>query len=284
MIGAVELGGTNINCACFDNGRITRTGWFPFDTPEKTVSNIAGFFGKGQISALGVACFGPICLDRGSDRYGALFATVKPGWSEFNIRAALEEALGVPVSIDTDVNTACLGETVYGSCKGLDTVAYITVGTGIGMGAVIGGRPYHGAMHPEGGHLFVPRAEGDDFEGVCPFHGDCVEGLACGPAVQARKKAKGTEIGEDDPIWHYESTYLAQLCYIVSCTLSPQAIVIGGGVMENDFLYEMIRKEFGILNNRFLRYGEVTDPGTFIRKPALGGKQALYGCVELTRL
>jgi fructokinase len=241
--GALEAGGTKFVAAVGgdpirpeDVRRIPTS-----NNPLETIREVAAYFAsRGPLAALGVAAFGPLNLAT-----GAIGNTPKLAWRDFPLKDSLEWALGVPVGLDTDVNGAALGEVRYGAGRGLDSFVYVTVGTGIGGGAVVGGRTLHGRLHPEMGHLLV-RGHAEEpvgFRGVCPFHGGCLEGMASGPAIQQRWGRPAEELPGDHPAWRFESYYLAQLCVALACVLSPRAIALGGGVMEKEFLLPMIRLE-----------------------------------------
>lgn len=280
-IGAVELGGTKTICAIFDGDSLSDKMQFWTYKPEKTMGQVISYFeGKG-IEAIGIAAFGPVCIDEGSEDFGRIYDTVKPGWSHYDILGPIREKLKVPAFLDTDVNAACLGEVSFGSYKGMRNAVYITVGTGIGVGIVHDSVPYHGNMHPEAGHISVGRLESDTFGGICPFHRDCAEGLACGPALRERAGRDPKSIPEGDEMWSIESKYIARLCYSMALTVSPDGIIVGGGVLNKGFLYEMIRSEFDALNNGFLRSGNALDPERYILRPSLDGDQALYGCLKM---
>ncbi|RMF63832.1 MAG: ROK family protein, partial [Bacteroidetes bacterium] len=210
--GAVEAGGTKFVCAVGtgpdDVRALTR---FPTTTPEETLARTLDFF-RSQPEppvALGVGSFGPLDPDPSSPTYGYITRTPKPGWSHTDVAGTLGRALGVPVAFDTDVNAAAVGEHRWGAARGLDTFIYLTVGTGIGGGGLVGGRRLHGLVHPEMGHVLVPRAPSDDFAGHCPFHGACLEGMAAGPALQARWGRPGADLSADHPAWDLEAHYLA---------------------------------------------------------------------------
>ena len=231
-LGAVELGGTRVRCAWgtaagevlgFDEG--------PTTTPEATLARMRGFFASAPpIAALGVAAFGPLELDAAAPGWGHVLRTPKPGWSGTPLGPWLREALGVPVALETDVNAAALAEAAAGAGRGADPVAYLTVGTGIGLGVATGGRALHGLLHPEAGHLCVRREPDDDFAGCCPLHGDCWEGLASGPAVAARWGMDPATLGAGHPAWDLEARYLVAGLASVVLVLAPQRVVLGGGV------------------------------------------------------
>src|SRR5581483_3564813 len=214
VFGGVEGGGTKFVCLLGSGpGRIVDEVRFPTTAPDETLGRVIEFFQRSregvQLAAVGVASFGPIDVDRGSATYGHITSTPKPHWQHANVVGRLRDALGVPVGWDTDVNGAALGERRWGAGGDADPLVYITVGTGIGGGALVNGQPVHGLLHPEMGHLLVPAFEGDTFPGVCPYHGRCLEGVACGPALQQRTGRPASELAPDDPVWDLEAQYLA---------------------------------------------------------------------------
>ncbi len=235
------------------------------------------------MGAIGIGSFGPVDLQPGSPRYGFITSTPKPGWADTDVAGAIQRALGVPVGFDTDVNAAALGEWRYGAAQGLDTVLYLTVGTGIGGGGLVGGRPMHGLVHPEMGHVRVPHdAARDPFPGVCPFHGDCLEGLASGPAMAARWGIPAEQLPEAHPAWRLEAHYLALALHGFVCTLSPQRIVIGGGVMESPHLLPLVRQELTTLLNGYIQAPELgSDIERYVVPPALGRRSGVVGALVL---
>lgn len=244
MLGAVELGGSKVLCAVGDaHDALAAQIRIPTTTPEETLGAVERFFAayRGQLRALGVASFGPLELDRTRATWGSLLETPKPGWSGASLAPRLAARLDVPVNLDTDVNAAALAEQRWGSGQGRDPCVYITVGTGVGVGVVIGGAPLHGLMHPELGHLRAPEA--CDFPGVCPFHGRCIEGVASAPALAARAGAPPETLADDDPLWALEARYLGHL--VATCVLAyaPRRVVLGGGVMQRPGLLARVRRE-----------------------------------------
>jgi fructokinase len=258
--GAVEAGGTKFVLAVGevpdqprDILRIETS-----SDPRETVAAVVSYFqARGPLAAVGVSCFGPLDLAT-----GYITNTPKPGWQHFPLKQELAAALSVDVGIDTDVNGAALGEALYGAGRGLSSFVYITVGTGIGGGAVVGGQPVHGKMHPEMGHLVLRRhpEEPAAFGGVCPVHGDCLEGLASGPAIEARWGSSAAALPAGHPAWDIEAYYLAQACVDLACILSPEAVVLGGGVMSQAHLFPLIRKHMEALCHGYLPLPEVKSP------------------------
>lgn len=272
-VGAVEAGGTKFLCAVGSEAdkpeEIRR-----FDTaqnPLETMAEVIAYFQKhGPVSAVGVASFGPV--DYAS---GRITRTPKLPWQDFPIRGALERALRVRVGFETDVNAAALGEYTCGAARGCEDFVYITVGTGIGGGAMSGGRLVHGQMHPEMGHLLVRRHPGEtaEFEGVCPFHRDCLEGMASGPAMRARAGQAAESLAEDHPAWKLEAWYLAQACVDLACVLSPRRILLGGGVMAQAHLLAKVEAEAERLVAGYLDLPEIVAPE--LPYPGLSGALAL---------
>jgi fructokinase len=284
--GGVEAGGTKWVCAIGDGPEgVRETATFPTTTPEETIARTADFFAQnGGISALGVGSFGPIDVRRSSPTWGHITTTPKPGWADTDIAVALGGALGVPVAFDTDVNAAALGEQRWGAAVGLETFCYITIGTGIGGGGMANGRLMHGLLHPEFGHMRVPHdRERDPFDGVCPYHGDCFEGLASGEAVRQRWGKRGDEL-TDPAVWELEAGYLALGLVNVICTLSPLRIILGGGVTKQPTLLPLVREKVRELFAGYVDAREL-DAGLdeFIVTPVLGDRAGVLGAIELAR-
>ncbi|MEW5986625.1 MAG: ROK family protein [Chloroflexota bacterium] len=288
VFGGVEAGGTKFVCAVGAGPDDVRAEVrFPTTTPEETLGRAVAFFQEQQerwpLAAIGIGSFGPVDLDPRSATYGSITATPKPGWSGADLVGTLGRALGVPVGFDTDVNAAALGEQRWGAAQGLDTFIYLTVGTGIGGGAMVNGRLLHGLVHPEMGHVRVPHDwAADPFPGICPFHGDCLEGLAAGPALAARWGRPGAELPSDHPAWELEAHYLALALTTFICTLSPQRIVLGGGVMEQPGLLPLVRQKVQSLLNGYVRAPAVLDEiDRYIVSPGLGGRAGVLGALAL---
>lgn len=283
-LGAVETGGTKIVCAVGGiDGRIEERTTIPTDVPDVSVPKVLDFFYEREIDAIGVGAFGPIDVIPGSAAYGSVRKCERKGWSGYPLLKKLVDELGVPGDMDTDVNTACLGEYTYGAGKGADVLLYITVGTGIGVGVTVGGKPLHGMMHPEGGHVAAIRHPDDKFGGTCPFHGDCIEGLACGPAIAGRWGREGKDLAYKDEVWEMESHYLAQLVRNCMMTVAPNRIVMGGGVMQQERLFPMIREKVAAQVNGYMDCAETSDMGRYIVPSELKGDQAVLGCFVLAQ-
>jgi fructokinase len=290
--GGVEGGGTKFVCMIGsgpDDVRAETT--LPTTTPAETLAAAVAFFERGQdrhgpLRGIGIGSFGPVDLHAGSPTYGYITSTPKPGWANTEVAGVFERALGAPVAFDTDVNVAAIGEWRWGAAQGLDTFLYLTVGTGIGGGGLVGGRLMHGLVHPEIGHLRLPRDPArDPFPGACPFHGDCLEGLASGPAIKARWGQEGASLPAEHPAWPLLAHYLALGIVNLVCTLSPQRIVVGGGVMARPELFPLIQREVQALLNDYVRapaiQGGIAD---YIVPPGLGGRAGVLGALALAQL
>ncbi|MET0269616.1 MAG: ROK family protein [Sphingomonas sp.] len=248
LTGAIEAGGTKFVCGVGDPHGSRETARFPTGDVAATLAAVVAFFRAaearhGPVAAFGIGSFGPLQLDPTAADYGRITTTPKPGWAGADIPAALRAAFAVPVAIDTDVNTAALAEATHGAGAGVSSLAYVTVGTGIGVGLAIDGRTVRGLGHPEAGHL-LPRRHPDhgDFAGICPYHGDCLEGLASGPAIIAAWGASFAELPADHPAWGVQADYLGQLCATLILTAAPAHIVLGGGVLSQQRLIEGTRR------------------------------------------
>jgi len=281
----VELGGTKC-VAILARGpdavlaRETVPTTAPDETLERIGAILSGWQAKHGLAALGVASFGPVDLDPASVRYGQITSTPKPGWSGTDVAGRLQRAAGVPTAFDTDVNGAALAEMRWGSGRGMDDFAYVTVGTGVGVGLIANRLPMRGFAHCELGHIRVARLPGDEFAGSCPFHGDCVEGLAAGPSLVARVGADAVDgIGADDPLWSSVAGALAQLCHAIVCAAAPRVIAIGGGVVERQpHLLDRIET---MLAESLNGYMILPDRGRYIQPPALGNDAGPLGAIAL---
>ncbi|MEW4368816.1 ROK family protein [Paenibacillus kandeliae] len=285
-LGAIEAGGTKFVCGIgTEDGQILERASFPTETPEITMKNVVAFFeGKG-IEALGIGSFGPIDPIVGSPTYGYITTTPKPHWGQFNLVGHLKQHFDIPMSFDTDVNGAALGEYTWGAARGLDSCMYITVGTGIGAGAVVDGKMLHGLSHPEMGHILVRRHPEDTFEGFCPYHGDCLEGMAAGPAIEKRWNIKGSDLTPDHPAWEMEAYYLAQALMSYVLILSPQKIIMGGGVMKQEQLFPLIRTKLVELLNGYVQHPSLSEHlDQYIVYPELGDNAGLCGAIALAKL
>ncbi|HSO05061.1 MAG TPA: ROK family protein [Candidatus Limnocylindrales bacterium] len=239
-----------------------------------------------QIAAIGYGTFGPCDPHPQSPTYGWVTKTPKPGWTDTDVVGPLKAAFGIPIGFDTDVNGAALGEHLWGAAQDVDTFVYLTIGTGIGGGIIVNGRILHGLIHPEAGHVAMRRDPTvDPYPGRCPFHGDCLEGLAAGPAIGERWALPAAELGPEHPAWDLEAHYLAEACRNLVCTLSPQRIVLGGGVMEQLHLFPRIRTRTVEMLNGYVQAPEILERiDEFIVPPGLGNRAGVSGCIALGQL
>lgn len=285
--GGIEAGGTKFICAVgSDPDDLSAQLRIDTRSPEETLSDVLDFFRRQPpVRALGISCFGPVDLQPGSPTYGYITHTPKPGWGMTDVVGPLRQALGVPVGFDTDVNGAALGEHRWGAAQGLEDFIYLTVGTGIGGGAMLNGRLVHGLVHPEMGHLLLPHdRQRDPFDGVCPFHGDCFEGLATGPALQARWGQPAESLPPEHAAWPLEAEYisLALANYILS--FSPQRQILGGGVMNQPQLWPLIRRRVPELLNGYVHASAIEEHiDDYIVPPALGGRAGVLGAIALAQ-
>ena len=280
VYGGVETGGSKWECAVGSGpDELRATATIPTTTPGETIGGVVAFFEReGPVAAIGIGSFGPIDSNLTSPTWGYITTTPKPDWAHTDVAQEIRRRLDVPVAFDTDVNAAALGEHRWGAGRGLDTFCYVTVGTGIGGGGMAGGQLLHGLVHPEFGHLRVPHdLEADPFAGSCPYHGDCWEGLASGRAIAARWGSRGEELQEDEAVWELEARYLALGLVAVICILSPQRIIIGGGVMDQPGLLPLVRRDVIALMNGYLD----TAVDAYLSSPALRTRSGVLGAIAL---
>jgi fructokinase len=285
LYGGIEAGGTKFVCGAGTGPDDLIVEAFPTGAPEATVECVAGFF-RGLASmpkAIGIGSFGPVDLDRESPTYGFITSTPKAGWRQFDLAGAVRRGLGLPVAFDTDVNAAAAGEARWGAARGLTDFLYVTVGTGIGGGAVVNGQVVHGLAHPEMGHIRIPHdLAADPFPGACPYHGDCLEGVASGPAMQARWGMAAEKLPEGHPAWDLEARYLALGLANWVCTLSPRRVVLGGGVMRQAGLFPKVRSELGLLLNGYVQARAITkEMDSYVVPPELGGRAGVLGALAM---
>lgn len=287
LYGGIEAGGTKWNCVVGSGPDDLRAETrFPTTTPAETIGRALAFFQQhDQIQALGLGVFGPVDLLPESPSFGQITTTPKPGWAFTDVLHVFRQTLGVPVSLDTDVNAAALGEHRWGAAQGLSTFVYLTIGTGIGGGVMANGQLVHGLMHPELGHMLLPHdRERDPFAGSCPYHGDCLEGLAAGPAVEQRWGQRGETLGPDHPAWALEAHYLALGLVNVICTLSPQRIILGGGVMDVPTVMPQLRRNVQTLLNGYLQLPAIVDAiDDYIVAPGLASRAGVAGALALAQ-
>lgn len=282
LFGALEAGGTKMVCAIGnENGEILDRISIPTVTPEETLPKLVEYFKGKEIVALGIGCFGPIDLNRNSETYGYITTTPKLAWRNCDIVGAMKQALHVPVGFDTDVNGSMLGEATWGCAKGLDTAIYITVGTGVGVGVMANGRLLHGMQHPEGGHILLKSHPEDTYKGKCPYHGTCLEGMAAGPAIEDRWGKKAVELADNPKVWEFESYYIAQALVDYIMILSPQKIILGGGVMHQEHMLPLIHKKAEELLNGYICAKEIENIKEYIVLPSLDDNQGIMGAVKL---
>ena len=285
VYGGIETGGSKWECAIGtgpDDLRAQVT--IPTTTPSETLDRVVAFFEReSPVEAIGIGSFGPVDKKLGSPTWGYITSTPKPGWANTDVGQQIRRRLMVPVGFETDVNAAALGEHRWGAAQGLDTFCYITVGTGIGGGGMTHGRLLDGLVHPEFGHMRIPHDhEADPFDGVCPYHGDCWEGLASGIAILERWGRPPEELAEDERVWALQARYLALGLVSVICVLSPERIVLGGGVMRHPQLLPLVHREVVALLNGYLESATIGDGmGGYITRPALGSRAGVLGAIAL---
>jgi fructokinase len=287
--GGIEAGGTKFVCAVGTGpDELLAEVRFPTTTPEETIGQAIQFFRqqkKGPLTAIGIASFGPVDLDPDSPTFGYITGTPKPGWAHTDFAGKIRRALDVPVGFDTDVNAAALGEYRWGAAQGLDTFIYLTIGTGIGGGGMVNGKLIHGLIHPEMGHIRIPHDRDlDPYTGSCPYHGDCLEGLAAGPALEERWGQMGETLPADHPAWLLEADYLAFGLVNIICILSPQRIILGGGVMQQRQLFPLVRRRVQGLLNDYLPVPTILDQiDDYIVPPGLGNRSGVLGAIALAQ-
>lgn len=290
IFGAIEAGGTKFVCAVGTGPDDLRDEIrFPTTTPKETLGRALEYFRQaevshGKLAALGIGTFGPVDLNKGSPTWGCITATPKPHWADTPFASVFAQEFKVPVGFDTDVNGAVLGEHRWGAGRGLDTLVYLTIGTGIGGGVMVNGTLVHGLVHPEAGHILLPRDPlVDHYKGTCPYHENCLEGLAAGPSLEKRWGVKGAELGPNHPAWELEAHYLALGLQSCLSLLSPQKIILGGGVMDQPQLLPLVRKKLLELNNQYIRHPSLTEDGIkeYVVAPGLGNRAGILGAVAL---
>ncbi len=277
LFGGIEAGGTKMVCAVVDEkGKIFDRISFPTTLPEENIAYMVKYFKGFDIKGLGIGSFGPLDLNPLSVKYGSITRTPKAGWDFVNFVKPFEEALRIPVGIDTDVNAAIYGEVCFGAAQGLDCAIYITVGTGIGVGVYANGGLLHGLGHPEAGHILLIRHPKDTYEGCCRFHKACFEGLASGPALQARWGKPAAELYHRAEVWDLEAYYIAQAITNYILSYAPQKIILWGGVMHNPNLLELVNLQVKQNINGYLDL-----PENYIVRPQLGENPGIIGAAQL---
>jgi fructokinase len=286
IYGGIEAGGTKFACATGTGPEDIRAETvFPTTSPEETIGRAIDFFREEAkqypLAAIGIGSFGPLDLDHDSPTYGYITSTPKADWRNTDFAGRVQKTLGVPVRIDTDVNAAALGEWKWGAARGLDTFIYLTVGTGIGGGGVVNGRPMRGLVHPEMGHIMLPHDRvKDPFAGSCPYHGDCWEGLAGGEAMEQRWGMKAEELPDGHPAWTLEAEYLAAGIASLIVTISPQKVITGGGIMKKKGLIVVVRSGVVEQLNGYVTAPEIMEKiEEYIVLPGLGDRAGVLGAM-----
>ncbi|MBC1225731.1 ROK family protein [Listeria booriae] len=281
VFGAVEAGGTKFVVAIGDEtGKVIKRETYPTTEPGETMKYVEQFFKQyeDELEAIGVGSFGPIDVRKSSPTYGYITSTPKLAWRNYDIVGALKNAFHVPIGFTTDVNAAALGEVTLGAAEGLSSCMYITIGTGIGAGAVVNGKMLEGYSHPEMGHIMVRRHKHDRYTGNCPYHDDCLEGLAAGGAIEKRWGKKAVELADNEEVWNLEAHYIAQALMNYSLILSPERIVIGGGVMKQRQVFPLVRQK---LKTLIAGYIQLPDLEEYIVPPKLEDDAGITGCILL---
>lgn len=291
LFGGIEAGGTKFVCVLgSDPENILFEKRFPTTSPEETIQFTIDFFQEKksefgfEIASIGLGCFGPVDLNPYSKKYGYITTTPKPGWSDTAIVRPIENALKVPIIFDTDVNAAAIGEGKWGAGINLENFVYFTIGTGIGAGAIINHQPVHGLIHPEMGHILLIKNPLDSYKGKCPYHANCFEGFASGPAIEERWGSSAASLPPTHPAWDMEADYIAQaLCNII-CTLSPQKIILGGGVMQQFHLFLKIRQKTKDYLNGYIPANIILENiDEYIVPPKLGNKAGMLGAIAMAQ-
>lgn len=286
LFGGIEGGGTKFNCAVGNSPEtIVAEARFPTTTPEETVGQVIEFFRPyaDQMESIGLGSFGPFDVDSASPTYGYITTTPKPHWGNVNILGMLHEKIDLPIAVEMDVVVAGLGEAKWGASKNDSHSLYLTIGTGIGGGYIVNGKPMHGLTSLEMGHIRIPHdLEQDQFGGACPYHGDCFEGLAAGPAVQRRLGERGETLPDDHPFWTIEAGYIAQALVNYILTQAPQRIIIGGGVMQKSLMFPSVRRKVQELLNGYINHPMILEHiEEYIVPPVLGGRSGVLGAIAL---
>jgi len=290
LYGGIEAGGTKFICAVGSNpDNLHAIERIPTTTPAETIARTIDYFRRisatEPLTAIGIASFGPVDPNPRSKTYGYITSTPKPGWMNVNLAGEISGALNLPVAFDTDVNGAAMAEARWGAAQGLDTFIYLTIGTGFGGGGMANGKPMHGLLHPEMGHIRIPHdRKTDPFPGTCPFHGDCLEGLAAGPAIEQRWGQRGETLPIDHPAWNLEAHYLSLGLMNHILMLSPQRIIIGGGVMAQSQLFPLVREKVVAQLNGYIDMPQIVQHiDTYIVPPALGNQAGVLGAIALAQ-
>ncbi|GCF94077.1 fructokinase [Enterococcus florum] len=279
LVGGIEAGGTKFVCAVANEQlEMIEKISFPTVSPEETLKQVFAFFDQYHVAAIGIGSFGPIGVRPDQPKYGYVLSTPKKGWENFDVLGTLKSRYSIPMYWTTDVNTAAYGELKMGAAQGCSSCIYVTVGTGIGGGIIVDRQIFQGISHPEMGHFFVKRHPEDTYKGCCPYHQDCLEGLASGPSLEARTGIKGEQLTADDPIWELQAYYLAQALVAYTVIVGPEKIVLGGGVMNQDHLLQKIRRHFLKAINGYVQVPSVEE---YIVRWELPNESGLIGALLL---
>ena len=284
LIGALEAGGTKMVCATgYADGTVLEREQIATTTPQETVEAVNAWFADKDIAALGIGAFGPTAVNPASSQYGKILETPKTAWRYFDLLGTIQNELNIPCGYDTDVNVACLGEVTFGCAQGLTDVVYLTIGTGVGGGIYSNGELHHGMLHPETGHVLITKRTADTYAGRCPYHKNCLEGLAAGPAIEERWGRKAVDLADCPEVWELEADYIAQALTGYVMTVSPEMIILGGGVMHQEQLFPLIRKKLKEYINGYIATDELADMEHYVVPASLHDDQGIMGCLELAR-
>lgn len=279
LVGAIEAGGTKFVCAIGnESNEIIERVSFPTTTPEETLAHVFEFFDQYELASIGIGSFGPIDINEKSETYGYVLSTPKLAWKDFDFLGAMKERYDIPMGWTTDVNAAALGESEKGAAAGLDNVMYITIGTGVGAGAIVNGQLLEGIGHPEMGHLLVKPHQDDHYDGFCPYHGNCLEGMAAGPSINGRLDMAGKDVDPDHQVWDFMANYIGQALVAYTVILRPERIILGGGVMHAPKMLDKVKEAFDdLLGN----YVDVPELDSYLVKPGLGDNAGITGAILL---
>ena len=282
LYGGLEAGGTKMVCSIgYADGTIIDQSSFPTTVPDESVPKIIDYYRDKNICALGIGSFGPVDVNPESETYGTILDSPKIAWQHYPLKKVLEEALHVPIKVDTDVNGSCLGEMTFGCAQKLDNVGYLTIGTGVGAGMAVNGQLIHGMGHAEFGHILVSKLPGDDYKGRCPFHPSCLESLASGPAIEGRWGKPALQLSDRPEVWEMEADYIAQGLMAMVLTISPRKIILGGGVMHQQQLFPLIRTKLLEKLAGYIHTKELEDIDNYVVPASLNDDQGIMGAVQL---
>lgn len=279
LVGAIEAGGTKFVCAIGnESNEIIERVSFPTTTPEETLAHVFEFFDQYELASIGIGSFGPIDINEESETYGYVLSTPKLAWKDFDFLGAMKERYDIPMGWTTDVNAAALGESEKGAAAGLDNVMYITIGTGVGAGAIVNGQLLEGIGHPEMGHLLVKPHQDDHYDGFCPYHGNCLEGMAAGPSINGRLDMAGKDVDPDHQVWDFMANYIGQALVAYTVILRPERIILGGGVMHAPKMLDKVKEAFDALLGNYV---DVPELDSYLVKPGLGDNAGITGAILL---